>query len=122
MYSTAILVFHICIAVLLIGIVLLQQGKGADAGATFGGGGGNTLFGAGGAETFLTKATTTLAFLFMTTAFTLAVQSNSATASRSEGRLFQGAPEVAEQQTTAPATTTTPAEERTETTETPAER
>jgi preprotein translocase subunit SecG len=100
MYTTAILVFHICIAVLLIGIVLLQQGKGADAGATFGGGGSNTLFGASGAETFLTKATTALAFLFMTTAFTLAVQSNSATATRSEGRLFQGAPEKLEQPAT----------------------
>lgn len=56
---------------LLIGIVLLQQGKGADAGATFGGGG-NTFFGASGADNFLTRTTTIIAIAFMCTSFLLA--------------------------------------------------
>lgn len=71
MFLTLVTVTHIFICFLLIGIVLLQQGKGADVGATFGGGS-NTLFGASGADTLLTKVTTTLAVLFMVTSVILA--------------------------------------------------
>jgi len=69
-------------------LVLLQQGKGADAGATFGGGS-NTLFGAGGADTFLTKATTVLAFLFMSTSFALALNAMPTSDGKNSTRLFQ---------------------------------
>ncbi|OJU66383.1 MAG: preprotein translocase subunit SecG, partial [Acinetobacter sp. 39-4] len=48
MYSF-ILVVHIILAVMIIGLVLVQQGKGAEAGASFGGGGAATVFGASGA-------------------------------------------------------------------------
>jgi preprotein translocase subunit SecG len=91
MLYTAITVIHVCICVLLVLLVLLQQGKGADAGATFGGGS-NTLFGAGGADTFLTKATTILAFLFMSTSFALAVSAMPASDSKPNSKLFQNAP------------------------------
>jgi preprotein translocase subunit SecG len=64
-------VLHVGICVILIGIVLLQQGKGADAGATFGGGG-NTMFGASGADNLLTKVTTIIAICFMATSVFLA--------------------------------------------------
>jgi preprotein translocase subunit SecG len=53
-------------------IVLLQTGKGADMGAAFGGGSSQTLFGSTGASTFLTKATTVAAIVFMITSLSLA--------------------------------------------------
>lgn len=54
---------HIVVSVILIGLVLLQQGKGANAGAVFGGGG-DTVFGASGAGSALTKVTTAIAIVF----------------------------------------------------------
>ncbi|RMD87804.1 MAG: preprotein translocase subunit SecG [Candidatus Dadabacteria bacterium] len=65
-----VLTFHLILCVFLVIVVLLQQGKGADAGATFGGGS-NTLFGASGASTILTKITTGGAVLFMITSIML---------------------------------------------------
>lgn len=65
-----ILTIHLILCVALIGLVLLQQGKGADVGATFGGGN-NTLFGAGGAVNMITKITTTVAISFMITSILL---------------------------------------------------
>ena len=56
-------------------IVLLQTGKGADMGAAFGGGSSQTLFGSTGASTFLTKATTAAAVIFMVTSLWLAYMS-----------------------------------------------
>jgi len=53
-------------------IVLLQTGKGADMGAAFGGGSSQTLFGSTGASTFLSKATTVAAVVFMLTSLILA--------------------------------------------------
>ncbi len=67
-----IVVIHIIVCIALIMIVLLQTGKGADMGAAFGGGGSNTLFGATGASTFLSKMTTVAAIVFMLTSLTLA--------------------------------------------------
>ncbi len=64
MYIT-LSILHVLIATGLILIVLLQSGKGADIGAAFGGGSSQTVFGARGAATFLSKATTVLAVLFM---------------------------------------------------------
>lgn len=70
--SVLIIVIHIIVCVALILIVLLQTGKGSDMGAAFGGGGSQTLFGSTGASTFLSKATTVAAVIFMITCFTLA--------------------------------------------------
>jgi preprotein translocase subunit SecG len=56
-------------------IVLLQSGKGAEMGVSLGGGAGQTLFGAGGPATILTKITTGVAILFMVTSLTLAYMS-----------------------------------------------
>jgi preprotein translocase subunit SecG len=61
-------------------IVLLQTGKGADMGAAFGGGSSQTLFGSGGASTFLSKATTVAAVVFMLTSFGLAFVSSNRSA------------------------------------------
>jgi len=70
--STVMIIIHIIVAVALILIVLLQTGKGADMGAAFGGGSSQTLFGSGGASTFLTKLTTIAAIVFMLTSLGLA--------------------------------------------------
>ena len=61
----ALSVLHLLIAVVLVLVVLLQSGKGADIGAAFGGGSSQTVFGGRGAATFLSKLTTAAAILFM---------------------------------------------------------
>ena len=70
--TTALLTVHIIVALLLIGVVLMQRGQGADIGASFGGGSSQTLFGSGGSGSFLGKATGILATIFMTTSLSLA--------------------------------------------------
>lgn len=67
-----ILVFHVLICIFLVVAILLQAGKGADLGAAFGAGSSQSLFGARGAATFLTKLTTVVAILFLATSLTLA--------------------------------------------------
>src|SRR5215468_3209659 len=66
-------IFHVLVCVFLILVVLLQQGKGADWAGTFGGGGSQTVFGARGAGTVLSKATTAAAIVFMITSLALAI-------------------------------------------------
>jgi preprotein translocase subunit SecG len=66
-----LLSLHILVAVALIGVVLLQSGKGADIGAAFGGGSSQTVFGGRGATTLLHKITTVAAILFMLTSLGL---------------------------------------------------
>ena len=70
---TFVLVIHIILAVLMIVLILVQHGKGADAGASFGGGGAATVFGASGSANFLTRLTAVLTALFFITSLSLAV-------------------------------------------------
>ena len=72
MVHAIVLVAHVFLAVAIIGLVLLQRGKGADAGAGFGAGASGTVFGARGSSTALSKATAVLATLFFVTSLTLA--------------------------------------------------
>lgn len=65
-----VLSIHLLLCLVLIGLVLIQQGKGADMGAAFGGSS-NTLFGAAGATAFITKLTTGIAVAFMVTSIIL---------------------------------------------------
>lgn len=67
-----LIVFHVVVALGIIVFVLLQQGRGADAGAGFGGGGSNTVFGARGTASFLSRTTAILAALFFSTSILLA--------------------------------------------------
>jgi preprotein translocase subunit SecG len=73
--SILLIAIHVVVCIALIMIVLLQTGKGADMGAAFGGGSSQTLFGSTGASTFLSKATTVAAIVFMLTSLTLAYMS-----------------------------------------------
>jgi preprotein translocase subunit SecG len=70
--TTFVLIIHIMVCFGLIGIVLLQSGKGAELGAAFGGSS-QTLFGSRGAATFLNKMTTGVAVVFMVSSLLLAV-------------------------------------------------
>lgn len=63
---------HIIVCLALIGVVLLQSGKGAEMGASFGASGSQSVFGAGGGSTFMSKLTTGAAIIFMLTSLTLA--------------------------------------------------
>ena len=69
--QTLAVVFHVLLAVAIIGIVLLQRGKGADAGAGFGAGASGTVFGARGSASFLSRTTAVLATLFFLTSLGL---------------------------------------------------
>ena len=66
---------HIIVSTILIAMVLLQKGKGADIGAAFGGAS-NTVFGPRGAQSFMAKLTTGAAIIFMITSFFLAISSS----------------------------------------------
>lgn len=69
--ETLILVVHVLSAFAIIGLVLLQHGKGADMGAAFGGGASGSLFGATGSANFLSRATAVLAAVFFVTSLGL---------------------------------------------------
>ncbi|GMU46848.1 MAG: hypothetical protein AMXMBFR26_16300 [Porticoccaceae bacterium] len=71
--ETLIILLHILIAVAIIAFVLLQQGKGAEAGASFGAGASQTLFGSAGSWNFFSRVTAILALLFFLTSFGLAL-------------------------------------------------
>src|SRR5262245_25162620 len=70
---TLLTIFHVIVCIFLILVVLLQQGKGADWSGAFGGGGTQTAFGARGAGTVLSKATTAAAIIFMITSLALTI-------------------------------------------------
>ena len=70
--NALLLVAQVLLSISLIALVLLQHGKGADAGAAFGSGASATVFGAKGSGNFLTKATSIIALLFFATCLSLA--------------------------------------------------
>jgi preprotein translocase subunit SecG len=72
MLHNIILVIHVLVAVALVGLILLQQGKGAEAGAAFGSGASGTVFGSRGSASFLTRTTGILATVFFITSLSLA--------------------------------------------------
>ena len=70
--QTGLLITHTIIALVIIVLVLLQRGKGADAGAAFGAGASGTVFGSRGSGSFFSRATAVLATIFFATSLTLA--------------------------------------------------
>jgi preprotein translocase subunit SecG len=71
--ETLIIVFHVLAALCIIGLILIQQGKGADMGASFGAGASQTLFGSRGSGNALTRSTAILAAVFFATSLALSV-------------------------------------------------
>jgi len=105
--KTTVLIIHTAIALGIIGLVLLQRGKGADAGAAFGAGASGTVFGSRGSGSFFSRATAVLAAGFFATSLTLAYLSSQ----RSVGpeSLLEGAPAVEAAPATQPADDEIPA-------------
>ena len=104
---TLITVLHVVAAIFLVLIVLLQSGKGASLGASFGGAS-QTVFGASGAGNFLTKLTAISAIVFMCTSLTLAYFSTH-TASSLEKEMMKKAQTMQSQKAPAPLEGSTPA-------------
>lgn len=81
--NSLLLVFHVITAILIVVLILLQKGKGADMGSAFGAGASGTIFGSKGSANFLSRTTAVLATIFFITSLTLAylnkgtVQTNS---------------------------------------------
>lgn len=71
--ESLILIVHVLLAISVIALVLLQQGKGADMGASFGAGASQTVFGSSGSGNFMTRVTAVLATCFFVTSFALAI-------------------------------------------------
>jgi len=69
--ETLVLVLHVLSALALVGLVLLQHGKGADVGAAFGSGSAGSVFGSAGSANFLSRTTAFLAVIFFLTSFGL---------------------------------------------------
>ncbi len=70
--ETLVIFVHVALAISLIALVLLQQGKGADAGAAFGSGASQTVFGSQGSGSFLVRLSAGIAAFFFVTSFALA--------------------------------------------------
>jgi preprotein translocase subunit SecG len=70
--NTIVLVIHVLVGVMMVGLILIQRGKGADAGAAFGSGASGTVFGARGSANFLSRSTAILAAVFFCTSLGLA--------------------------------------------------
>jgi len=96
----AVLIAHTLIALLIILLVLLQRGKGADAGAAFGAGASGTVFGARGSSSFFSRATAVCATLFFVSSLTLAYLSSQGSAEPSS--LLEDAPIVEVEPETVP--------------------
>jgi preprotein translocase subunit SecG len=101
-------ILHVIVSLLLIGVVLLQSGKGAEMGASFGSSGSQSVFGAGGGTSFLSKLTTSAAVIFMLTSLTLAYVSGQPSASSMMSGKGKSAPVQAPATGTAPQKSTAP--------------
>lgn len=88
MEQTILLVIQVISAIALIGLILVQHGKGADAGASFGGGASQTVFGSSGSGNFLTKSTNILAMIFFATSLLLAYFTKQVINTETETSLF----------------------------------
>ncbi len=94
--QSTVLIIHTLISLAIIGLVLLQRGKGADAGAAFGAGASGTVFGARGSGSFFSRATAVLATAFFATSLALAYLS--AQRSSDPESLLESAPSVETEQ------------------------
>jgi preprotein translocase subunit SecG len=76
-----VVTIHVIVSLVIIGLVLLQAGKGADIGSAFGGSGSQAVFGSMGTPTVLGKATGVVAVIFMATSFALSIMAHNRTVS-----------------------------------------
>ena len=107
MLYEVLLVVDLLVAIMLIGLILIQQGKGADMGAAFGAGASNTVFGSTGSGNFLTKSTAVLATIFF--AVSLALGNMSSGTQVEDDGLGLDVPVAVSQPVEVPANTDVPA-------------
>jgi len=105
----AVILVHVLACLFLIGVVLLQQGKGQDLAAAFGGGGTQTAFGPRGSANVLSRATTVLAGVFMVTSLSLSIMRPHSTSVLDTVKTPAASPTPAKSAVPAP-TTTQPAQ------------
>lgn len=106
-----VLIIHSLAAIAIIGLILLQQGKGAAAGASFGAGASQTVFGSEGSGNFFTRATAVIAAIFFCTSFGLAIIAKNQSQVATKGLVVPA--ELQQQEVPAseiPAATTTPSD------------
>ncbi len=108
MLHTILMAIHIIAATCIVALVLVQRGKGADAGAGFGAGASGTVFGARGATTALSRATAILAAVFMVTSLALAYMVQRTSGPATDSVLDQLAGETVNQVPEVPVVTVTP--------------
>jgi len=96
-----VLTVHVLVGLAVIGLVLVQHGKGADVGASFGGGASGSLFGASGSANFLSRTTAVLATVFFITSLTLTYLASHRTTSSSS--VMEGVAPTAVQSAVVPA-------------------
>ena len=117
--ESILLVVHVLLSLGIIGLVLLQRGKGAEAGAALGGGASGSVFGARGAANFLSRSTAILATAFFVSSLTLAyLASNQEAPGSVTETIAPGS--VIEQQTEVPVTNDVPVMEETPVSDVPA--
>ena len=92
--QTILLTFHVLVSIALITLILLQQGKGADAGAAFGSGASGSVFGAKGSSSFLSRTTAILATLFFVLSLAMAILAHQQTEQQSLTKQFGESPVV----------------------------
>ena len=97
--QSVVLIVHLLAAAGLVGLILIQQGKGADMGAAFGAGASGTVFGSQGAGSFITRSTAILAATFFVTSLALAYFSGQVVSTKSvtESAVIAPAPVVEQQ-------------------------
>ncbi|MEW6694760.1 MAG: preprotein translocase subunit SecG [Pseudomonadota bacterium] len=91
---TLLTVVQVLSALAMIGLVLMQHGKGADAGAAFGGGASASLFGASGGANFLSRSTAVLATVFLATTLALAFLGYQRPQASGSGSVLESVPVV----------------------------
>src|SRR5580704_15423421 len=116
-YTPVLVTLHVLVCLVLVAVIMLQSGNAADLAGAFGGSGSQTAFGPRGAATFLSRATTWCAIVFMMTSLTLSVKREPTAASAASGSFLEQTQKAGK----APATpATTPAQAPAQTSQPPA--
>jgi len=108
-YTPILVTLHVLVCLVLVAVIMLQSGNAADLAGAFGGAGSQTAFGPRGAATFLSRATTWCAIVFMMTSLTLSVKREPTAASAASGSFLEQTQKAGKAPAT-PATSTPPAQ------------
>lgn len=102
-YTPVLVTLHVLVCLVLVAVIMLQSGNAADLAGAFGGSGSQTAFGPRGAATFLSRATTWCAIVFMMTSLTLSVKRSPTAASAASGSFLEQTQKAGKAPATPPA-------------------